>query len=268
MEQRAEIGIIGGSGFYSLLENAQDIDVETPYGPPSDLISLGEIAGRKVAFLPRHGKHHQLPPHMINYRANIWALKSLGVRHIIAPTAVGSLQPDIKVGDLVITDQFIDRTRRADTTFYNGPVVTHVSTADPYCPVLNRIAVATIKSLSLPVHDGGTCVVIEGPRFSTKAESNWFTRMGWHTVNMTQYPEVTLAREQAMCYCNISVITDYDAGLVAEGAVDPVSNEAVIKAFTANLKNLVTIIEKMIPQIPGESEDCTCFHALDGASIG
>src|SRR5664280_43897 len=171
MEQRAEIGIIGGSGFYSLLDNAENINVETPYGAPSDLISLGEIAGRKVAFLPRHGKHHQLPPHMINYRANIWALKSLGVRYIIAPTAVGSLQPDIKVGDLVITDQFIDRTRRADTTFYNGPVVTHVSTADPYCPVLNRIAVATIRSLDLPVHDGGTCVVIEGPRFSTKAAS-------------------------------------------------------------------------------------------------
>jgi 5'-methylthioadenosine phosphorylase len=268
MEQRAEIGIIGGTGFYALLDNAQDIKVETPYGAPSDLISLGEIAGRKVAFLPRHGKHHQLPPHMINYRANIWALKSLGVRHIIAPTAVGSLQPDIKVGDLLVTDQFIDRTRRTETTFYNGPVVTHVSTADPYCPVLNGIAVATIRSLSLPVHDGGTCVVIEGPRFSTKAESNWFTRMGWHTVNMTQYPEAALAREQAMCYCNISVITDYDAGLVAEGSVKPVSNEAVIKAFTANLKNLVTIIEKMVPQIPGPNEDCTCFHALEGASIG
>jgi len=204
---------------------------------------------------------------MINYRANIWALKSLGVKRIVAPTAVGSLQPDIKVGDFVVTDQFVDRTRRQDTTFYNGPIVTHVSTADPYCPVLNRIAVATIRALGLPVHDGGTCVVIEGPRFSTKAESNWFTRMGWDTVNMTQYPEVSLAREQAMCYCNISVITDYDAGLVATGKVEPVSNDAVLKAFQANLKNLVTIIEKMIPQIPADDVDCTCFHALDGAAI-
>ncbi len=267
MEQSAEIGIIGGSGFYSLLDNAQDIKVETPYGAPSDLISIGTIANRKVAFLPRHGKHHQFPPHMINYRANIWALKSLGVKRIIAPTAVGSLQPHIKVGDFVVTDQFIDRTRRGNTTFYNGPIVTHVSTADPYCPTLNKIAVATIRKLGLPVHEGGTCVVIEGPRFSTKAESNWFTRMGWDTVNMTQYPEVSLAREQAMCYCNISVITDYDAGLVAAGKVEPVSNDAVLKAFQANLKNLVTIIEQMIPQIPAADADCVCFHALDGAAI-
>ena len=268
MEQRAEIGIIGGSGFYSLLKDAEDVTIETPYGAPSDAISLGRIDGRTVAFLPRHGKRHQLPPHMINYKANIWALKSLGVCRIIAPTAVGSLQPDIKVGDLVVTDQFVDRTRRSGTTFYDGPVVTHVSTADPYCPTLNGIAVSTIRALGLPVHYDGTCVVIEGPRFSTKAESAWFTKMGWHTVNMTQYPEVALAREKAMCYCNISVITDYDAGLVAGGTVEPASNESVIKAFQANLKNLVTIIEKMVPQIPGAQEDCACFHALDNASIG
>jgi 5'-methylthioadenosine phosphorylase len=268
MDQHAELGIIGGSGFYSLLKDAQDVNVETPYGAPSDPITIGEIAGRTVAFLARHGRRHQIPPHMINYRANIWALKSLGVRRIIGPAAVGSLQPNIKVGDLVVTDQFVDRTTRSNTTFYDGPVVTHVSAADPYCPTLNRLAVATIRDLGLSVHDGGTCVVIEGPRFSTKAESIWFTRMGWHTVNMTQYPEVLLAREQAICYCNISVVTDYDAGLVAEGSVKPVSNEAVLEAFQANLKNLVAIIETMVPRIPGPEVDCTCFHALDGASIG
>ena len=176
--EKAEIGIIGGTGLYELLEKPKEIKIDTPYGLPSDRVSIGVISGRKVAFIPRHGKHHQYPPHKIPFRANLWALKQLGVKRIIAPCAVGSLQPNIKIGDFVVCDQFVNRTTGREDTFYNGPVTTHVSMAEPYCPELSRIIVKVGKKLGLRIHEKGTVVVVQGPRFSTKAESQWFKSFG------------------------------------------------------------------------------------------
>lgn len=188
MEQQAKIGIIGGSGFYDLASNLTEIKVDTPYGATSDKIALGNIQGRKVAFLPRHNKSHDIPPHLINYRANIWALHSLGVERIITSHAVGSLQKNYKPGDFVILDQFVDRTKGRIDTFYDGSIVTHVSTAFPYCPQIRKLVISKARQMNLNFHENGTVVIVQGPRFSTAAESLWFTRMGWHTVNMTGIP--------------------------------------------------------------------------------
>jgi len=264
MKKVAEIGIIGGSGFYDLAGRLKEIKVETPYGPPSDKIALGKIAGREVAFLPRHGKGHTIPPHKINYRANIWALKELGVRRILTSHAVGSLQKEIKPGDFVILDQFVDRTRGRVDTFYDGPIVTHISTAFPYCPQLQELAVKTARALKIAVHEKGTVVVIQGPRFSTAAESAWFTKMGWEVVNMTEYPEVVLAREKEICYCAIAVVTDYDTGLVVEGKVTPVSAQEVIANFGKNINKAKKLILAMIKNWL-EKTTCKCQEALKTA---
>ncbi len=266
MGQRAEIGVFGGSGFYELGEAVETVRMETPYGPPSDVITIVEIAGRLVAFLPRHGRMHQYPPHKIPYKANVWAMKQLGVERILAPNAVGSLQRHIKPGDIVICDQFVDRTRHRDDTFYNGPITTHVSTADPYCPQLRELAIQCGRELGLPLHERGTVVVIEGPRFSTKAESKWFTSLGWDVINMTQYPECVLARELEMCYVNISLVTDYDTGLVAEGEVEPVSAEEVMRVFSENVEKARSLIRLMIERMPRE-RTCKCGEALKGARV-
>ncbi len=266
-ERKAEIGVFGGSGLYTM-EGAtvlEEIKVETPYGAPSDTITIVEVAGKRVAFLPRHGRKHQYPPHKIPYKANIWAMKALGVERILAPNAVGSLQPHIKPGDFVICDQFVDRTRHRDDTFFDGPITTHVSTADPYCPQLREIAIQACRDLNIPHHERGTVVVIEGPRFSTKAESRWFTGMGWEVINMTQYPEVTLAREAELCYVNISIVTDYDTGLVAEGEVEPVSAE-VMRNFAASLEKARALLLEIIKRIPSE-RTCPCPHALKQARV-
>ncbi len=267
-ERKAEIGVFGGSGLYSI-EDAkviEEVKVETPFGAPSDLITIVEIAGKRVAFLPRHGRKHQYPPHKIPYKANIWAMKALGVERVLAPNAVGSLQRHVKPGDFVICDQFVDRTRHRDDTFFNGPLTTHVSTADPYCPQLREIAIQACKDLGIPHHEKGTVVVIEGPRFSTKAESRWFTQLGWEVINMTQYPEVTLAREAELCYVNISIVTDYDTGLVAEGEVEPVSAEEVMKNFAASLEKARALLVEMIKGIPPE-RTCKCGEALKHARV-
>jgi len=260
---RAEIGVFGGSGFYSLLDNAEEYRINTPYGAPSSPVMVGEIAGRSVAFLPRHGKDHQLPPHMINYRANVWAMKELGVTRIIGPNACGSLQPGVKPGDFVICDQFVDRTWGRIDTFYDGPITTHVSSADPYCPTMRAVAVEQADALGITVHPKGTVVVIQGPRFSTRAESRWFASQGWEVINMTQYPECYLARELEICYCNISLITDHDAG--TEG-VEPVTNDEVVRVFEANNKRLRDLLYAMIPALPVE-RPCVCAHALEGAAF-
>ena len=262
--QQAEIGIIGGSGFYDLASSLKEIKVETPYGPPSDMIALGKIKGKSVAFLPRHIKSHSLPPHQINYRANIWALKSLGVKRIITSHAVGSLQKKIKPGDFVILDQFIDRTKGRVDTFYDGPIVTHISAAYPYCQQMRSLAIASAKTEKLPLHNKGTVVVIQGPRFSSAAESTWFTKMGWDVINMTEYPEVVLAREKEMCYCGLAIVTDYDAGLVAQGLVQPVSVDQIIKEFHANINKAKKIILKMIENWPDKTT-CSCQRSLEGA---
>ncbi|HEY9871645.1 MAG TPA: S-methyl-5'-thioadenosine phosphorylase [Candidatus Obscuribacterales bacterium] len=261
----ADIGIFGGSGFYKLLESAEEKAIETPYGPPSDNLVLGTMAGKRVAFLPRHGARHQLPPHRINYRANIWAMKEVGVKRLISPCAAGSLQKHVAPGHFVVCDQFVDRTSGRADTFYDGPISTHVSSADPYCPELRQLAVAAGQACGITMHRSGTVVVIQGPRFSSKAESRWFTSMGWEVINMTQYPEVHLARELEMCVVNISLITDYDSGLV--GDVEPVSHSEVMKVFTDNLSKLQALLVKLLDTIPDARDKCGCARALEGARI-
>lgn len=263
--EKISIGVFGGTGFYKFFEDVKEVTIETPFGSPSSSIGIVEVDGKKVAFLPRHGKNHQYPPHKIPYRANLWAMKKLGVERIIAPNACGSLQPHIKVGDFVICDQFVDRTSGRVSSFYDGPITTHVGMAEPYCPELREIAINNLKKLGLPHHEKGTVVVIEGPRFSTISESKWFTSMGWDVINMTQYPEVVLARELEICFLNISVVTDYDVGLVSEGSVEPVSHEMVIKIFNENIEKLKTLIVNIIKDIPEKREKCSCGEALKGA---
>lgn len=265
MKHKADIGVFGGSGFYSFLDNMEEIVVQTPYGATSELIAIGTIEGKPVAFLPRHGKDHSLPPHMIPYRANIWAMKALGVKHLIGPCAAGSLKKEVKPGDFVLCDQFVDRTKGRNDTFYDGPVTTHVSAADPYCPELRELAYKVGTDLGITVHKSGTMVVIQGPRFSTRAESEWFSKMGWSVINMTGYPEAYLASELEMCYVNISLITDYDAGVLGEDA--PVSHDAVMKVFNQNVENVKKMIIGLIKVIP---EDLTskCHETLSTARLG
>lgn len=267
MHLKADIGVFGGSGFHSLMDEYQEIEIETPYGFPSDKIAIGTIGNKKVAFLPRHGKNHQYPPHKIPYLANIVAFKMLGVKQIIAPNCVGSLQSNIKPGDFVICDQFIDRTSGRKDTFYDGPDTTHISTADPYCPTLRKIASDICKKQNISYHNSGTCVIVQGPRFSTKAESLWFTKMGWDVVNMTQYPECALAREQEICYVNIALVTDYDAGIVSKESINPVSVDEVVGVLNQNNERVKSIIEEMISFFP-DTQDCLCSSALKHAHMG
>ena len=267
MKDSAEIGVFGGSGFYSFVDGLREVKVETPYGAPSDLVALGEVAGRRVAFLPRHGKSHSLPPHMINYRANAWAMKSLGVTRILGPSAAGSLKASVKPGDFVVSDQLVDRTTGRKDTFYDGPITTHVSFAYPYCAQLRELAIASIKKQGIRVHERGTVVTIQGPRFSTVAESRWFASAGWEVINMTQYPEAYLARELEMCYTNIALITDYDVGLEGEAGVEPVTNESVIAVFNANNARVRDVLKAMIENMPSE-RTCSCGSALQGARFG
>lgn len=264
--KKAEIGVLGGSGFYSLMKKSEAIKVETPYGPPSDKVSLGEIYGQSVAFLPRHNKNHDLPPHQIPYRANIYALKSLGVQQVITVTAAGSLQPNIHPGDFVVLDQFVDRTKNRADTFFHGPITTHVSAAYPYCPQLSKLAYGCGRKLKIKIHAGGTVVVIQGPRFSTQAESAWFTQMGWQVINMTQYPEVILAREMELCYAAIALITDYDVGLVAQKKVMPVSVAEFSRVFKKNNEKALKLIYQIIKSMP-KKRVCTCSQALKGARV-
>lgn len=267
MKNKAEIGIIGGSGFYEFFGKGKWLSVKTPFGKPSDQIFLTNYKGKKIAFLPRHAKGHKIPPHKINYRANIWALKSLGVKAIISPSAVGSLQSNIKRGDFVIVNEFIDRTNNREDTFFHGPKVVHISSADCYCDKLRKIAFNICKKNKLRVHDNATVVVIQGPRFSTHAESKWFTKMGWDIINMTQYPEVVLAREAEICYLNISLVTDYDAGLIGEKGLEPVSIKEVVKVFGENTEKLKKVILEIIAKIPKDYKCGQCHEALKGAEV-
>ncbi len=260
------IGIIGGSGFYSLLEDVREVTVETPYGSPSDSLFVATLGDRSVAFLPRHGRRHTIPPHKINYRANIWAFKSLGVRYLISPCAVGSLQPRIHPGEFVLCDQFVDRTRGRVDTFYEGPDVYHVSPAETYCPHLRQLAAEVIRQHGITVHERGTIVVINGPRFSTKAESRWFSSQGWDVVGMTQYPEAYLALEQAMAVVNIALVTDYDCGLFAEGSVEPVNATEILRVFQQNAERIRKVVLDLAARIPLDL-DSPSHHVLEHAKI-
>ena len=250
MAQQAEIGVFGGSGFYSLLDDVREVKVDTPYGPPSDSFFLAVVAGRSVAFLPRHGRRHTIPPHRINYRANVWAMRSLGVEAVISPCAAGSLQLAVKPGDFVVCDQFVDRTRGRADTFYDGPIVTHLSSADTYDPVLRGLAVRTIRDHGIEVHESGTMVVIQGPRFSTKAESKWFSDAGWQVIGMTGYPEAWLCRELGMAVVNIALITDYDAG-VHEGT-EAVDATSVLEVFAQNAERIQKVVLDLIGRFPAD----------------
>lgn len=260
MTDTAEIGVIGGSGFYSLLDEVREIKVDTPYGPPSDSFFLATVAGRDVAFLPRHGRRHTIPPHLINYRANVWAMRSLGVKAVISPCAAGSLTLDVKPGDFVVCDQFVDRTRGRPHTFYDGPIVTHLSSAATYDPILRQLAIETIRDHGIEVHARGTIVVIEGPRFSTKAESKWFHDAGWEVISMTQYPEAWLCRELGMAVVNISLITDYDAG-VHEGT-EAVDAQGVLEVFAQNAERIQKVVLDLIGRFPADLDALGARDAL------
>ena len=260
------IGIFGGSGFYEFLEEVEEIALDTPYGPPSARIRRGKVEGTDVLFMPRHGDAHGLPPHRINYRANVWAMKEAGARRLIGPSACGALQPHLAPGTFVVCDQFVDRTRAREDTFFDGPQTTHVSAADPYCPDLRARLVEAATELEIPVVDGGTVVVIQGPRFSTRAESRWFTQAGWDIVTMTQYPEAWLARELELCYATVCLVTDYDVGLEGMPDVPPVSAEAAFRVFAENLGRLRALLFRVVPKI-GPQPDDMCSSALSSAIV-
>ncbi len=259
----AEIGVFGGSGFYSFVDGLTEHTLSTPYGSPSAPIAIGDLGGRSIAFLPRHGPHHEFPPHAINYRANLWAFKELGVTRVLAPCAAGSLQPDIHPGDVVVCDQLVDRTSGRAATYYDGPLSVHVSFADPYCPQLRPLAIKAAVAARMDVHDGGTVVVIQGPRFATRAESSFYQDQGWDVINMTQHPEAYLARELEMCYVNMSLITDYDVGVEGRPDIEPVTMEEALRVFAENTGRLRQALFELLELIPPD-RDCSCDDALTG----
>ncbi len=274
-DSRAEIAVIGGSGFYALLDDIEKVIVDTPYGQPSCSVVIGTYEGRRIAFLPRHGKDHQYPPHLVPYRANLHALRTLGVSRIIGTCASGSLQPHIGPGTFVLCDQFVDRTwGRADTFFegdqkreqFSGGTVAHIGVAEPYCAQLRRVAAHAGERMGFKVQKHGTIVVINGPRFSTKAESRWYSQQGWDVVNMTQYPEVPLARELGMCYAAIALITDFDAGLEGNPHIKPVNTDMVMKVFKQNNENVKALLFQIIKEIPSERQ-CLCKDGVKAAII-
>jgi 5'-methylthioadenosine phosphorylase len=259
----AELAVIGGSGFYELLEDATTVEPDTPWGPPSSPITVGHVEGVEVAFLARHGARHTIPPHLIEHRANLWALRELGVRRVIGPCAVGSLRAELAPGHFVVLDQLVDRTHGRSDTYLDGPVVDHVSFADPYCPELGaRLAAAGERQPGVTLHRGGTAVVIQGPRFSTRAESRWFRSQGWDVVNMTQYPEAYLARELGLCYAGLATVTDYDTGLEEDGGVAPVTMDAVMAVLADNVTRTRALLLEAIPSLTGEP---ACGCATGGA---
>jgi 5'-methylthioadenosine phosphorylase len=260
----ASIGVIGGSGFYSFLEGATEVPVETPFGPPSEPPLIGEVAGRRVAFMPRHGRNHRFQPHEVNYRANLWALRAVGVRQVLGPCAVGSMQPDWGPGTLVIPDQVIDRTWGRKHTVYEGVgAAVHVPFADPYCPRGRAVATKASESAGWPAKPEGTLVVINGPRFSSRAESRWHAAAGGDLVGMTGMPEASIARELALCYTSLAVVTDLDAGLESgEG----VTYTEVMETFAASIEKLKAVVSQAIANLP-EDDDCPCRRSLSGMRV-
>jgi 5'-methylthioadenosine phosphorylase len=256
---RADIGVLGGSGLYSLLEGVTEVPVSTPYGDPSDPVVIGTIGDRSLAFIPRHGRDHRHPPHRINYRANLWALRALGVRQVLAPCAVGSLRTELGPGAVVIPDQLVDRTTSRVQSFFDQGAC-HVPFADPYCPVGRATAIEVAARAGVRPTDGGTMVVVEGPRFSTRAESRWFAAQGWSLVNMTGHPEAVLARELALCYTCIALVTDLDAGM-REGL--GVTQDEVFELFARHVDRLRDIVVTAASALPLE-RSCPCPSALDG----
>ena len=254
------VGVIGGSGLYSLLDEPEPVELETPYGRPSAAVTTGTMNGTTVAFLPRHGVRHEHPPHRINYRANLWALRSLGVREVLAPCAVGSLDPGLGPGRFVVPDQILDRTTGRERSMFDTAV--HVSFADPYCPRGRSVVLGAAEQLGLAPADGGTLVVIDGPRFSTRAESRANAAAGGRIVGMTGMPETVLARELGLCYTAIALVTDHDAGVEAGSGV---TQQEVFEVFAAGLGDLRRLLASGIASLG--ADDCECRHALDGVEL-
>jgi 5'-methylthioadenosine phosphorylase len=260
---QAEIGIIGGTGLYDpqLLKNVKEITVETPYGSPSDVITIGDMACRRVAFLPRHGKRHTIRPTDVNSLANIFALKKLGVTRILAPSAVGSLKEDYEPGDVVFVDQFIDRTTKREQSFYTGNKVCHISVAEPMCPELRQTLIAVAEDMDIRAHPSGTYICIEGPRFSTKAESKLYRSWDADIIGMTLVPECVLAREAELCYASISTVTDYDVW-----KDHAVSADEVVATMKTIVKKVRRIILEVVTRLP-KNCSCECRSSLKGAFL-
>lgn len=260
----ADIGVIGGSGLYSLFEG-ETVEIETPWGPPSDPLTIADVGGRRVAFVARHGKGHRFPPHRVNYRANLWALRTVGVRQVLGPCAVGSLRAEHDAGTVVVPDQLVDRTWGRAHTYFDEPAgVVHVAFADPYCANGRKAVLDAAHERALPIVDGGTLVVINGPRFSTRAESLWHQAQGWSIVGMTAAPEASLARELALCFTTTALVTDLDAGLEhGEG----VTHDEVLRVFAQNIETVRALVLDTISRLPQPGADCTCHHSLDGQRL-
>jgi 5'-methylthioadenosine phosphorylase len=258
----APIGVLGGSGFYEFVDGATAHDIDTPWGAPSAPVMVGAVDGHPVAFLARHGLQHQFLPHRVNFRANVWALRAVGVERLIAPCAAGSLSPDIHPGEFVVLDQLVDRTWGRGDTFCDGPELHHIGFADPYCPTLGGALGDAARAEGITVHEGGTVVVINGPRFSTRAESQWFRAQGWHVVNMTQYPEAALARELGLCFGGLALVTDYDAGLHAGD--DAVEIDAVLAVLRDNVDRLRGVLRTAIGALAADAAPraCRCAQGL------
>ena len=263
MEENAEIGIFGGTGIYDsgLLENPQEVEIDTPYGKPSDKITIGIFNGRKIAFLPRHGRKHTIPPHMINFKANIWAFKELGITRIIAPSAVGSLKEELEPGHFALPTQFLDFTKSRENSFSEEGKVIHISVADPFCPELQSSVLQVTEKQGLKMHKDCTYVCIEGPRFSTRAESKFYKTTGADIIGMTLVPECQLAREAQMCYASISTVTDYDVW-----AEKPVTAKEVIETLSKNVEKTKKILTELIDKIP-KTRSCSCKKALEEAEF-
>lgn len=264
MTEQAEIGIFGGTGIYDsgLLSESKEITMETPFGKTSDSITIGTYNGRKVAFMPRHGRKHTIPPHLINFRANIWAFKEIGVKRIIAPSAVGSLKENLKPGDFVLPSQFIDFTKSRKYTLFEQGKVVHISVADPFCPELQNAVAESAKKINLHLHRDATYVCIEGPRFSTRAESKFYKNViGADIIGMTLVPECQLAREAQMCYVSISTVTDYDVW-----STKPVTAKEVLETLSKNVQTTKNILNILFDFIP-EKRGCSCAKALEEAEF-
>lgn len=270
---RAEIGVIGGSGLYEFLEDATEVRLSTPWGEPSDALVLGSVAGRGVAFVPRHGRGHRFPPHRVNYRANLWALRRVGVRQVLAPSAVGALRADLAPGTVLVPDQVVDRTwGRAHTYFDSDDGVAHVMFADPYCPVGRAGVTRVAQEQGLAPVGSGALVVINGPRFSSRAESRWHAAAGGAVVGMTGMPEASLARELALCYTSIALVTDADAGVESDAGQLPgegagVTHAEVLRVFADNVVKVRELLHAVIPALPAERDGCGCGAALDGLDL-
>lgn len=262
MTALADVAVIGGSGLYALLDDAENHSIDTPYGHPSDDVTIATVGGKRTAFLPRHGRDHRFPPHLIPYRANLWALRSIGVRQIFAPCAVGGLRPELGPGTFVVPDQLIDRTTSRVQTFYDVGAV-HVNFADPYCPIGRKTALDAAARHGISATDGGPMVVIDGPRFSTRAESRWYTSIGGTIVNMTGHPEAVLARELGLCYSAIALVTDLDAGVEGDHGV---TQEEVFRVFADNTARMREVLLDAVGALPVDRQ-CECGHALDGLKL-